>query len=222
MDLASRSHLIQIEKDRLFAEVIKLDESDDDKFTKRQRAMKQIVCSLYSNKLKMDRNIVKELNIEKMNYEQKIVNDKRMDYIHVTFKELDDMKKVKKNLKNLENDQNIKVTDCIPLSLMDRYKIYDNIAYELRKRGKQTRIWAKIHGFYLRVKDRSDLRMWGEIPPIITPKHMPLARVGKIKHDTEKEVTKEENYRIENILERKNNKEKKTLYIEIADREIQR
>ena len=99
-----------------------------------------------------------------MNYEQKIVNDKRMDYIHVTFKELDDMKKVKKNLKNLENDQNIKVTDCIPLSLMDRYKIYDNIAYELRKRGKQTRIWAGRHDFYLRVKDRSDLRMWGKYP----------------------------------------------------------
>ena len=60
--------------------------------------MKQIVCSLYSNKLKMDRNIVKELNIEKMNYEQKMVNDKRIDYIHVTFKELDDMKNVKKHL----------------------------------------------------------------------------------------------------------------------------
>ena len=39
--------------------------------------------------------------------------------------------------------------------------------------------------------------------------------------DTEKEITKEENYKIENILERNNNKEK-TLYIELADREIQR
>ena len=65
----------------------------------------------------MDHNIVKVLNIEKMNYEQKIVNDKRMDYIHVTFKELDDMKKVQKNLKNLENDQNIKVTYFISLVL---------------------------------------------------------------------------------------------------------
>ena len=50
MDLASRSHSIQLENDNLIGEVIKLDESDDDKFTKRQRAMKQIVCSLYSNK----------------------------------------------------------------------------------------------------------------------------------------------------------------------------
>ena len=43
-----------------------------------------------------------------------------MDFIHVTFKELDDMKKVKKYLKNLENDQNIKVIYCNPLSLMAR------------------------------------------------------------------------------------------------------
>ena len=79
-----------------------------------------------------------------------------MDFIHVTFKELDDMKKVKKYLKNLENDQNIKVTYCIFLNLMNRYKLYANIAYELRKRGKQTRIWAGRH--HLRVKDRIDLR----------------------------------------------------------------
>ena len=123
MDLDSRSPSIQLENDKLIGEVIMLDESDDDKFTKSQRAMKQIVCSLYSNKLKMDRNIVKELNVEKMNYEQKIANDKRIDYIHLTFKELGYMKKVKKNLKNMENYQNIKVTDCIPLRLMDIYKI---------------------------------------------------------------------------------------------------
>ena len=79
----------------------------------------------------------------------------------------------------MENDQNIKVTDCIPIGLVDIYKIYDNIAYELRKRGKQTRIWAERHDFYWRVKDRHDLRMWGEISSIITPKNMPLARVGK-------------------------------------------
>ena len=46
MDLASRSHSIQLENDKLIGEVIKLDESDDDKFTKRQRAMKKILCSL--------------------------------------------------------------------------------------------------------------------------------------------------------------------------------
>ena len=86
---------------------------------------------------------------------------------------------------------------------MDRYKIYDNIAYELRKRGKQTRIWAGRHDFYLRVKDRSDLRMWGGNTPIII-----LTRVGKMMHDTKKEITEEENYKIENILERNNNKEK--------------
>ena len=114
-----------------------------------------------------------------MNYEQKIVNDKIMDYIHVTFKELDVMKKVKKSLKNQENDQNIKVTDCIPLSLMDRYKINDNIAQELRKRGKQTRRWAGRHDFYLRVKYRSDLRMGGEMPPIITPKICQMQELEK-------------------------------------------
>ena len=59
------------------------------------------MCSLYSSKLKMDCNIVKELNIEKMNYEQKIVNDKRMNSVHITFKELDDMKKIEKNLVKL-------------------------------------------------------------------------------------------------------------------------
>ena len=59
MDLASRSNSIQLENDKLIGEVIKLDESDNDKFTKRQRAMKQIVCSLYSNKFKIDHNIVK-------------------------------------------------------------------------------------------------------------------------------------------------------------------
>ena len=36
---------------------------------------------------------------------------------------------------------------------------------------------------------------------------MPIAKVGKIIHYTEK-ITKEENYKIEIILERNNNKEK--------------
>ena len=37
---------------------------------------------------------------------------------------------------------------------------------------------------------------------------MPLARVRKMLIDTEKEITKEKNYKIENILERNNKKEK--------------
>ena len=41
---------------------------------------------------------------------------------------------------------------------------------------------------------------------------MPLARVGKMMHDTEKEITKEGNYKIENILERNNNKEKNFIH----------
>ena len=46
MDLASSSPSIQLENVNLIGEVITLDESDDDKFTKRQRAMKKILCSL--------------------------------------------------------------------------------------------------------------------------------------------------------------------------------
>ena len=50
---------------------------------------------------------------------------------------------------------------------------------------------------------------------------MPLTKVGKMMHDTEKEITKEKTIQLKTYWKEIIIK-KKTLYIEIADREIQR
>lgn len=220
MEKACRSHTVMLSNDKLIEEVVKLDKDDNkSRFEKRQTAMKEILNNIYINKLKIEKESVKELRIEKMEYEQKLINGDKKDFIHVTFSDVEHNKIIKKNLINLDKNDNIKISDNIPVQMMDRYKIYDGIAYAIRKKGKQTRIWNGRHDFYLRVKDKDDLRLWGEIPPLITPHNMPLARVGKVSKETEVEIKDNENNRIDEIIRRNKLKEQ---FKDIMEMEVQR
>ena len=73
--------------------------------------------------------------------------------------------------------------------------------------GKNTRIWMNNDGFTLRVKDRSDIRSWSEIAPMIPPLNMPLAYLGKMNKTTETEIKEIENDRIKEIISRRDKRE---------------
>ena len=180
------------------------------------RSCKKIVIRILKQ-IEIKDDIISDINIVKVTYSRKKIRDEFKDTILVEFREFSTIRTIKGNLSKLCKDY--KVSDYIPNQFRDIYAIYSKIANCYVRDGKNTRIWMNSEGFTLRVKNRSDLRSWSELAPIIPPLNMPLAYLGNMNNITENEIKEIENDRIREIIskrdERENDKE-----IRMKDREM--
>ena len=89
--------------------------------------------------------------------------------------EADLIEKTGKNLQTV-NGHRAKIISYIPLSLFERYKAVEEIAFEIRQknRNQTTRLWI-AEDFELRVRERGSSTPWSHIIPEKLPQLPPQA-----------------------------------------------
>ena len=140
---------------------------------------------------------VREFLRVEMNISKRVATDIRIKHVffpkagmatanlYAEFMSEEEVDIIKRNAKNLRtvNGHRARIIPYIPLSLFDRYKAVEEIAYEIRKkdRNQTTRLWIS-DDFELRVRERGSCTPWGHITPELLPQLPPQA--PKKEHTT--------------------------------------
>ena len=205
---------ITINNDLILKNIVnKIEEGTKDE--KNMKGSKKVLNHILKQ-LDLRDDVIKNMNIAKVTYSRRTVKDVLKDTILVEFTNFSTIKNIKGNLGKLSKDYS--VCDYIPTQFRDIHAIYSKMGSCYYRDGKVTKIWMNHEGFTLRVKDRTDMRSWSEIAPIIPLTNMPLAYLGKMSKTTETEIKKIENDRIKEIISRRdireNEKENRIKYRE--------
>ena len=160
-------------------------------------------------KVLLDNFMTKEMNYEKEDWNRveieeintgykKDKNGKNYEMIYVTFKEEEEIKKFKNQLKYVKTETNERISQYISGKTLRRFQFYDNAAYSARRRGLKTKIVIGKFDFLLLTKNKADTQPWYNIPPRIVP-DLPDFEVGNIREEEKEEEEKQKNERLEKI-----------------------
>ena len=156
------------------------------------------IVNVYLNSMKIDKELMKDIVIDKVTHEKKEINDVYKDTIKIDYSDFTSMRIVKNHLKYFPKTE-YTVNDFIPNELRDNYNVFKDIGEKYRKDNHEYRIWLKNNGYQIRVRSKGDKTYWPEIPPLIPPFDLPLANIGKINDTLRKEINILENQYLQNI-----------------------
>ena len=140
--------------------------------------------------------ILNDLKLSKQEYANTIVTkiwqEERQDceIINVTFKTKTDIARINSNLKNLNKENNNKMFQYVPNSLLKRFRGFEAAAYKLRidnQNSINTKIRAGKTDFVLLSRQKTDKTPWSQIQQTLVPVEMDAKfEVGEIsKKDME-------------------------------------
>ena len=214
MDINKRTMGIVMRTDDMTEVMIKQLEKegklkDMKKEEKQVIARRRLVDHCMSTELGIDKEEWSKCKIKKIHNEIKNDKDgKKREVMYVQMNSIDDVNKVKMKLQDFEQELNNRIIPYNHPKSYERFRKLDQYAYEIRKRGQQTKIYNGKYDYKLIVRNRGDKTKWSEIPPIVNPMDLPELRVGKLSEEDKKmdELNKLE--RREKAKERKEKIEK--------------
>ena len=133
-------------------------------------AMKAIVENFILNEAEILKEDWEDMKPEKFHPGVKKMKDGSR--VQVVFCRLDndkDVNKIRSNMADKPEEISNKMTNYVHQSAYQRWKVFDNMAYQLRQKGKSTKIWHGKHDFLLLAKEKGDPQKWSEVAPRFIP-----------------------------------------------------
>jgi len=211
MDLQRRSLGIVFNSENMVKLVVKQLENNkkitinETNENKRKIAAKVLVDSFVVNDVKYDKNDWKNTVIESIHMgKKKDAKGKPNEIIYLKFKEIEEIKMFKNQLKTASEEINNRIIPYVSHNSYDRFQAIDNLAYESRRRGLKTKIIFGKYDFLLLTKDKKDPTNWYNIPPRIL-EDLPEFNVGQINEDDKIKEEEERNDRRIRLKEKYDN-----------------
>ena len=197
-EISQLSQTMIINNPAYYADMVKNHKANDQHKT---AAVK--IVSEYLNSMNIDKDLMKDIIIDKVTHEKKKINNTIKDTLKIDYKTFNSIIIVKNHLKYLPKLSQFKVNDYIPYQYRDNYNVYKDLGDKHWRNGYEYRIWLKNNGFQLRVKKKGDKTSWPLIPPYIPPIDMPLAYLGKMSDSVKSEIINIENQNINNLISKR-------------------
>ena len=141
------------------------------KLTKEQKrisAARNFLEDFVKNKLKIENEEWKAMNIEKIHVGKiKDTDGLRVEVVYVMLDKTSDVSYIKSKLPDIEDAISNRIINYVHESAYQRFKSFEHIAYNYRQKNMNTRIFNGKYDFLLLVKAKGDNTKWTDIPPTI-------------------------------------------------------
>ena len=176
---------------------IKTNNTNDNK---RKIGAKVLLDNFMTKNMKYEKDDWNNVELEELNTSvKKNKNGTMNEFLNVTFKEEDEIKKFKNQLQSVDKETNDRISQFISNKTYNRFQPYDNAAWQARQRGMKTKIVVGRFNFLLLTKMKSDTQSWYNIPPRIMH-NLPDYDVGKINEEDAIEEEKQIKERNDKIM----------------------
>ena len=160
--------------------------SNETNENKRKIAAKVLVDSFIVNDMKYDKTDWMNTELEGLHMgKKKNTKGATNEIIYVKFKNYEDVKMIKNQLKMVTEEINDRVIPYVSHNSYERFQAIDNIAYQLRRRGNKPKMIFGKYDFLLLSKEKNDNTNWYNVPPRIIDE-IPEFKVGEISNEDKK------------------------------------
>ena len=171
---------------------------------KESAAMKAIIENFVLNEAKIDKDDWEAMLVEKFHVGIKKQKDNsRVQVIYCRMVNPRDVNLIKSKMADKDQSVSSKLVNYVHQSAYQRWKIFDNMAWQYRRQGKSTKIYHGKTDFLLLVKEPNDPQKWADIAPRFVPEKLLVDfDIGKLSEEDEEYYTALQNDRFEENIAR--------------------